>query len=60
MQIDEFQKLIEKMYLERDVARGMEGTYMWFIEEVGELATALRKNDRHVRRMPDGFCCQNT
>ncbi len=45
MQISEFQELIERTYYERDSARGMGGTFMWFTEEVGELATALRKND---------------
>jgi len=38
-----FQKLIADMYLEKDVARGAAGTYMWFMEEVGELAAALRE-----------------
>jgi len=46
MQIDEFQSLIEKTYFDRDSARGMGGTFMWFIEEVGELATALRQEDK--------------
>lgn len=45
MQISEFQELIERMYFERDVARGVGGTFMWFAEEVGELATALRTRD---------------
>ena len=39
----EFQELIRRMYLEKDVARGIEGTFMWLMEEVGELAEALRK-----------------
>jgi NTP pyrophosphatase (non-canonical NTP hydrolase) len=39
----EFQQLIRDMYLEKDVARGIDGTFMWLIEEVGELATALRE-----------------
>jgi NTP pyrophosphatase (non-canonical NTP hydrolase) len=30
------------MYLEKDLARGVDGTFMWFMEEVGELAAALR------------------
>jgi len=30
------------MYLEKDLARGIDGTFMWFMEEVGELAAALR------------------
>lgn len=44
MQMSEFQRLIEQTYYERDKARGLEGTFMWFVEEVGELATALREN----------------
>jgi len=42
MSIAEFQRLIEKTYFDRDKSRGMGGTFMWFIEEVGELSTALR------------------
>jgi len=49
MQIGEFQALIEKLYFERDSARGMGGTFMWFAEEVGELATALREGDRKMQ-----------
>ena len=45
MKIAEFQKLIEALYLERDRARGLEGTFMWFAEEVGELTRALRRNE---------------
>jgi NTP pyrophosphatase (non-canonical NTP hydrolase) len=36
------QQLIRDMYLPRDVERGVEGTFMWLMEEVGELAAALR------------------
>ena len=45
MQISEFQQLILKRYGERDSARGTPGTFLWFIEEVGELATSLASND---------------
>ncbi len=38
----DFQQLIRKMYHRKDVARGVDGTFMWLIEEVGELAGALR------------------
>jgi len=43
MKIAEFQREIERIYFERDKARGLGGTFMWFVEEVGELATALRE-----------------
>ena len=46
MTIAEFQKNIEQIYLERDSARGLGGTFMWFVEEVGELSTALRGKDQ--------------
>jgi NTP pyrophosphatase (non-canonical NTP hydrolase) len=46
----EFQQLIRDMYLEKDLARGVEGTFLWLMEEVGELATALR-NGTHEERL---------
>src|ERR1044071_680192 len=39
-----FQQLIRERYSPTDSARGTPGTFMWFIEEVGELATALHNN----------------
>jgi NTP pyrophosphatase (non-canonical NTP hydrolase) len=38
----DFQRLIREMYYEKDIARGVDGTFMWLMEEVGELASALR------------------
>ena len=46
MTVDEFQKRIEGIYLSRDKARGVGGTFMWFTEEVGELASAIRSGSR--------------
>lgn len=47
MQIGEFQRLIDKMYSDKDRARGAAKTFLWFTEEVGELARAIAKgNDR--------------
>jgi NTP pyrophosphatase (non-canonical NTP hydrolase) len=46
MRIQDFQKRIEEIYLERDSARGLAGTHMWFCEEVGELTRALRRGQR--------------
>ncbi len=43
----ELQKLIRKMYGDKDAARGIEGTFMWLMQEVGELATALRDGSSH-------------
>ena len=46
MHISEFQQLISKKYEKRDRQRGTPATFMWFIEEVGELASALASDDR--------------
>ena len=46
MEIREFQRLIEAIYYEKDSARGLAGTHMWFCEEVGELTRALRRDTR--------------
>jgi NTP pyrophosphatase (non-canonical NTP hydrolase) len=41
-----FQKHISDRYEKVDRARGWPATFAYFIEEVGELATALAKGDR--------------
>ena len=46
-----FQQLIRDMYLEKDVARGVDGTFMWLMEEVGELAAALRSGTHEEERL---------
>ena len=43
MELEEFQRLIEKTYFARDSKRGIGRTFMWFVEEVGELASAIRE-----------------
>lgn len=45
MHIREFQRFISERYEERDRQRGVPGTFMWFVEEVGELSTALASGD---------------
>ena len=45
MHISEFQQIIAEKYKKRDLQRGTPATFMWFIEEVGELATALASDD---------------
>lgn len=42
----EFQAQIEAIYYEKDAARGLAGTTLWFAEEFGELIRALRRQDR--------------
>ena len=45
----QFQALIREMYFEKDLARGIDGTFMWLMEEVGELAAALREGTKEDR-----------
>ena len=45
MHISEFQQQISEKYEKRDRERGTSATFMWFIEEVGELATVLVSDD---------------
>jgi len=49
MQIKEFQGIISQKYEKRDRERGIPKTFLWFIEEVGELATALAGKDQENR-----------
>ena len=48
MHIAEFQRLIEELYHEKDARRGISRTFLWFTEEVGELAEAVRTGDRRA------------
>jgi NTP pyrophosphatase (non-canonical NTP hydrolase) len=50
MHISEFQHLISEKYGRRDRERGTPKTFMWFIEEVGELSTALAGSDEKNKK----------
>ena len=43
MTVAEFQRRIDELYGRKDRGRGLEATFMWFTEEVGELSRALRR-----------------
>ncbi len=45
MEIKEFQNLISRLYQKRDSLRGTDKTFLWFLEEVGELTRAYRRNE---------------
>jgi NTP pyrophosphatase (non-canonical NTP hydrolase) len=45
MHISEFQRLMKELYGANDTERGLQKTQLWFYEECGELAEALRKED---------------
>lgn len=46
MTLQELQQLIDTMYSRKDEARGIDGTFMWLMEEIGELAAALREEPK--------------
>lgn len=41
MHIREFQEKMRSLYFHRDLKRGVEGTYDWLADELGELGEAL-------------------
>ncbi len=45
MDIRAFQQHIDRLYSDTDRARGSAKTFLWLIEEVGELASALAGDD---------------
>lgn len=46
MRISEFQQKIRDIYFERDSARGILPTFVWLVEEIGELARETRRDDK--------------
>jgi NTP pyrophosphatase (non-canonical NTP hydrolase) len=51
MTLNQLQLLIRNMYGAKDGARGVDGTFMWFMEEVGELASALRGGNEEEKAL---------
>jgi NTP pyrophosphatase (non-canonical NTP hydrolase) len=53
MEIAAFQDVLRRTYAERDSARGVDGTFRWLTEEVGEVARALRGDGDLVHEFGD-------
>jgi NTP pyrophosphatase (non-canonical NTP hydrolase) len=51
MDINDIQALMRETYGARDGARGVDGTFRWLTEEVGELARAIRTGEEAERRL---------
>ena len=51
--LTDLQTLIDTMYSRKDEARGIDGTFMWLMEEIGELSAALR--DGSPEQLADEF-----
>lgn len=46
MDLKKYQKLIEDIYYKKDSKRGLEKTFNWLVEEIGEFSRAIRKRER--------------
>jgi NTP pyrophosphatase (non-canonical NTP hydrolase) len=45
MKVSEFQELIKSLYIEQDQKRGIRDTFIWLVEEIGELANLLKNEE---------------
>jgi NTP pyrophosphatase (non-canonical NTP hydrolase) len=57
MDLGELQATIRATYGDRDRARGVDATFGWFVEEVGELSRAIRRqgHDERVHEFSDAL-----
>jgi NTP pyrophosphatase (non-canonical NTP hydrolase) len=53
MKVSEFQKLIAQLYLKKDKARGLHKTFVWLVEEVGELASLIKLSKVNIKSIKD-------
>lgn len=47
MNLRQYQDLIKEIYFKKDSKRGLDKTFNWLVEEIGELTRAIRKKDRN-------------
>lgn len=53
MKISEFQELMRTLYYHQDSERGIEKTFLWLVEEMGELARAVKREDRNLNEISE-------
>ena len=46
MDLSKYQDLIKKIYFDKDSKRGLDKTFNWLVEEIGEFSQAIRKKDK--------------
>jgi NTP pyrophosphatase (non-canonical NTP hydrolase) len=46
MDLKQYQALIKQIYYKKDSARGLDRTFNWLVEEIGEFARAIRKKNK--------------
>jgi NTP pyrophosphatase (non-canonical NTP hydrolase) len=49
LSVAQLQQVIRDTFDAKDRRRGVDGTFMWFMEEVGELSAALRRGTSQER-----------
>ena len=50
MRITEFQNLIKTLYFQQDFKRGIKATFIWLIEEIGELASIINDPEINIEK----------
>lgn len=45
MKVSDFQNLMKKLYFHKDSKRGIKDTFVWLVEEIGELAKILKNQN---------------
>jgi len=53
--IQSFQAIIDRTFGAKDAERGLAGTFVWFVEEVGELARALKRREPDRANLEEEF-----
>ncbi len=53
MKISDFQNLLKDLYLQNDLNRGVKSSFIWLIEEIGELATLLNSIDLDKKKVSE-------
>jgi NTP pyrophosphatase (non-canonical NTP hydrolase) len=53
MRISDFQEKIRYLYLENDKRRGIKSTFIWLVEEIGELATLLNNEKLEIQEISE-------
>jgi NTP pyrophosphatase (non-canonical NTP hydrolase) len=48
VKISEFQNLIKDLYFKQDQKRGIETTFIWLMEEIGEFARILKSKEINI------------
>jgi NTP pyrophosphatase (non-canonical NTP hydrolase) len=53
MKISEFQNLMRDLYIHQDSKRGLKSTFIWLVEEIGELASLLKDDNLDKQKISE-------